>query len=271
MSPFSPPYDGHPQPDTCALILAAGEGTRLRPLTLERPKPMVPIAGRPLLDYTVGWLRDHGITDIAINLHYKPEVIVQHFGDGSAFGVRIHYSHEPKILGTAGAARKIKTWVDGRPLIVVYGDVLTDLDLYALLNHHAQMSERDTATAVTMSLYHVPNPTEVGLVGMDDAGKVNRFLEKPKPSEVFTDLANAGILVLQPEALELIPEDTFCDFGMHIFPMLLQAGLSIYGWVIPEDTYLLDIGSPEKYAQANRDWPEHLRRKANAQPAATRF
>lgn len=271
MSLFSLPYSERPGSEIRALILAAGEGTRLRPLTLERPKPMVPIAGRPLLDYTVGWLRDHGITDIAINLHYKPEVIVQHFGDGSAFGVRIHYSHEPKILGTAGAARKIKTWVDGRPLIVVYGDVLTDLDLYALLNHHAQMSERDAATAVTMSLYHVPNPTEVGLVGMDDAGKVNRFLEKPKPSEVFTDLANAGILVLQPKVLELIPEDTFCDFGMHIFPVLLQAGLSIYGWVIPEETYLLDIGSPEKYAQANRDWPEHLRRKANAQPIGTRF
>ncbi|BCX05783.1 MAG: hypothetical protein KatS3mg053_3721 [Candidatus Roseilinea sp.] len=271
MSPSSPPYNERRNSNVCALILAAGEGTRLRPLTLERPKPMVPIAGRPLLDYTVTWLRDHGITDIAINLHYKPEVIVQHFGDGSTFGVQIHYSHEPRILGTAGAARKIRPWVDERPLIVVYGDVLTDLDLHALLDYHAQMSERDPVTAVTMSLYHVPNPTEVGLVGMDDTGRVNRFLEKPKPSEVFTDLANAGVLVLQPDALELIPEDTFCDFGMHIFPMLLQAGLSIYGWVIPEDTYLLDIGSPEKYAQANREWQEHLRRKTNVQHATAQF
>ncbi len=263
MNSSSSSYDGRFRNDICALILAAGEGTRLRPLTLERPKPMVPIAGRPLLDYTVGWLRDQGILDIAINLHYKPEVIVQHFGDGSALGVRIHYSHEPRILGTAGAARKIKAWVDGRPLIVVYGDVLTDLDLRALLQCHARVSQQDAAAAVTMSLYHVPNPTEVGLVGMDGTGKVNRFLEKPKPSEVFTDLANAGILVLQPMVLDLIPENTFCDFGMHIFPMLLQSGLSIYGWVIPEGTYLLDIGSPEKYAQANREWPEHQRRKAD--------
>lgn len=242
-----------------AMVLAAGEGTRLRPLTLDRPKPMVPINGVPLLDYTIKWLRDQGITDIAINLHYKPEVIVDYFGDGSAHGVKIHYSHEQTILGTAGAVRKIKDWVDGNPLVLVYGDVLTDLDLRAMLDFHHQTLRRDPLSTVTMSLYHVPNPTEVGLVGMDETGKVTRFVEKPKPSEVFTDLANAGVLVLQPEVLDIIPDDTFCDFGLHVLPMLLQAGLSIYGWVIPDHTYLLDIGSPEKYAQANREWPMHQR------------
>lgn len=251
-----------------ALVLAAGEGTRLRPLTLDRPKPMVPIDGKPLLDHTIGWLRDQGITEIAINLHYKPEVITAYFADGSRFGVNLHYSREHKLLGTAGAVRKIKDWIDGCTLVVVYGDVLTDLDVRSLLEAHRRHCAHDPSTAVTMSLYHVPNPTEVGLVGMDDYGKVNRFVEKPRPSEVFTDLANAGVLIVQPAVIDLIPEDTFCDFGMHIFPMLLQAGLSIYGWVIPADAYLMDIGSPEKYAQANRDWPMHQHRRKMALLAA---
>jgi NDP-sugar pyrophosphorylase family protein len=105
-----------------------------------------------------------------------------------------------------------------------------------------------------MSLYHVPNPTEVGLVGLDGTGKVIRFMEKPRPEQVFTDLANAGVLVIEPDVIELIPPDTYYDFGLHLFPKLLLAGVSMYGWVIPHDTYLLDIGTPEKYAQAQREW-----------------
>jgi mannose-1-phosphate guanylyltransferase/phosphomannomutase len=215
-----------------------------------------------LLDYTLSWLRDEGIADIAVNLHYRPEVIVNYFGNGADRGLRLYYSREETILGTAGAARRIKDWVDGSPLLVVYGDVLTDLDLRAFVAAHLDNVRRDPTTAVTLSLYHVPNPTEVGLVGMDATGKVERFVEKPKPEEVFTDLANAGVLMLQPEVLDLIPADTFCDFGLHVFPMLLAAGMSIYGWVVPADAYVLDIGSPEKYAQANREWPVHQARRA---------
>ena len=237
-----------------ALVLAAGEGTRLRPLTLDRPKPMVPINGKPLLEHTVVWLRQHGLKDIAINLHYRPEAILNHFGDGSAFDVRISYSHEEKILGTAGAVRKLNGFVDGGPLVVMYGDVLTNLDLGALLAFHGQALLRDPLTRVTMSLYHVPNPTEVGLVGLDQNGRVTRFVEKPRPEEVFTDLANAGVLVIEPDIVDRIPPDTFYDFGEHLFPQLLQNGVSIYGWAISKDTYLLDIGTPEKYAQAQREW-----------------
>jgi NDP-sugar pyrophosphorylase family protein len=113
---------------------------------------------------------------------------------------------------------------------------------------------RDTQARVTMSLYHVPNPTEVGLVGLDENGRVTRFVEKPRLEEVFTDLANAGVLVIEPDIVECIPSDTFYDFGQHLFPQLLQSGVSMYGWVIPQDTYLLDIGTPEKYAQAQREW-----------------
>lgn len=237
-----------------SLILAAGEGTRLRPLTLDRPKPMLPIHGKPLLEHTIGLLRQHGIQDIAINLHYCPEVIVRHFGDGTAMGVRIFYSHEEMILGTAGAARKLNGFLGNHPLVVFYGDVLTNLNLSALLASHGQNVIHDPRTKVTLSLYHVPNPTEVGLVGLDDGGRITCFVEKPKAEQVFTDLANAGVLVIEPDAVNMIPPDTFYDFGLHLFPQLLEAGVSIYGWVIPEGTYLLDIGTPEKYAQAQREW-----------------
>jgi NDP-sugar pyrophosphorylase family protein len=237
-----------------ALVLAAGEGTRLRPLTLDRPKPMVPINGKPLLEHTIVWLHRHGVKDIAINLHYRPEAIVNHFGDGAAFDVRIVYSREETILGTAGAVRKLNGFVTGGPLVVMYGDVLTDLDLGALLAFHSQAMARDPLTRVTMSLYHVPNPTEVGLVGLDGYGRVTRFVEKPRLEQVFTDLANAGVLVIEPDIVDCIPPDTFYDFGQHLFPQLLQSGVSIYGWVIPQGTYLLDIGTPEKYAQAQKEW-----------------
>ncbi len=108
-----------------------------------------------------------------------------------------------------------------------------------------------------MSLYHVPNPTEVGLVAMDPNGRVTRFAEKPKPDEVFTDLANAGVLIVEPDVISQIPPDGFYDFGLHLFPRLLERGISMYGWVVPDSTYVLDIGTPERYAQARRDWGGH--------------
>jgi len=240
-------------------ILAAGEGTRLRPLTLDKPKPMVPIAGKPLLEHTVQWLERHGLRHVAMNLNYKPEAIEQHFGDGSKYGVNIVYSHESTILGTAGGVLKMSHALKDAtaPLIVIYGDVLTDLDLNALLREHRKNVARDPKTGLTLALYPVPNPTEVGLVDMDSTGKITRFVEKPKAEDVFTNLANAGIFVAEPSVLASIPADTFYDFGLHLFPKLLQNGVSMYGWVIPSGTYLLDIGSPEKYAQANQEWPRH--------------
>jgi mannose-1-phosphate guanylyltransferase len=243
-----------------ALILAAGEGTRLRPLTLDRPKPMLPINGKPVLEYTVEWLREHGVREIAINLHHHPEAIVNHFSDGSTLGVHIVYSHEDTILGTAGAVRKLNGFLNSGPLVVVYGDVLTDLNLGALLAFHNQALARDPLTGVTMSLYHVPNPTEVGLVGLDSKGRVTRFVEKPKPEKVFTDLANAGVLVIEPYVAKYIPPNTFYDFGHHLLPQLLESGVPMYGWVIPEKTYLLDIGTPDKYTQAQLEWPGYYQK-----------
>ncbi|MCX7671198.1 MAG: nucleotidyltransferase family protein [Anaerolineae bacterium] len=247
-----------------ALILAAGEGTRLRPFTLDRPKPMVPIAGRPLLEHTIAWLRDHGVCEIAINLHYCPDAIVRHFGDGTAFGVHITYSYEERLLGTAGAVRRLAAFCERGPFLVIYGDVLTDLDLHRLCAFHRTQARRDPGIAATLGLYRVPNPTEVGLVGLAADGRIVRFLEKPRPAEVFTDLANTGILVVEPWVIEHIPADTPCDFGRDLFPRLLADGASLYGWVIPAGTYLLDIGTPEKYAQAQRDWAHRAVRHAAA-------
>jgi NDP-sugar pyrophosphorylase family protein len=239
-----------------ALILAAGEGTRLRPLTLDRPKPMVPIAGRPLLAYIVEWTRDAGICDVAINLNYKAEVITDYFGDGSGHGVSITYSHEEKLLGSAGAARRLRAWVGDHPLLVAYGDVLTDLNLRTFAAQHQANLDRFPNLGATLSLYRVPNPTEVGLVGLDETGRITRFLEKPGPEQVFTDIANAGVCIIEPSILDDIIPDTNVDFGLHVFPALLAGGRPMCGMLIPEDTYLLDIGSPAKYAQANDEWPK---------------
>ena len=230
------------------MILAAGEGTRLRPLSLDRPKPMAPVAGRPLLEYTIDWLVKYGVQDVAINLHYKPEAITGHFGDGRAFGVRLTYSHEEQLLGTAGAVKRLECFFD-QTFVLIYGDVLTDLDLTDLEAYH-----RQKAGLGTVALYRVDNPTVRGLVEIDPTGRILRFVEKPRPEEVFTDLANSGVYILEPEVLQYIPPDTACDFGRDLFPALLERHVPLYGYPLAEDEYLIDIGSPESYAQANHDW-----------------
>ncbi len=244
-----------------ALILAAGEGTRLRPLTLVKPKPMLPVAGQPLIEHIITWLRSYGVEQIVINLHYKPETITSYFGDGHSWGVKIIYSYEDPILGTAGAAKKLQDFLD-QSFLVVYGDVLTDLDLKALVAFHRIQIAACASPFLTMALYCVPNPTEVGLVELSspDGGLVTRFLEKPRPEEVFTNLANAGVLVVEPGILDHIPSGVFYDFGHDLLPKLLEEGMSMYGWPVPNNTYLIDIGSPEKYERVQKEWPVISRR-----------
>ena len=230
-----------------ALILAAGEGTRLRPLTLHKPKPMLPIAGRPMLEHLVVLLREHGIRELAINLHYRPESIVNHFGDGSNFGVSITYSYEPQLLGSAGAARKL-SWYLTEPFIVLYGDVLTDVDLSALVEYH-----HDRGSAGTLVLYEVDDPTRCGIVDVDATGRIRRFVEKPRAELATSHLANAGIYVLDPTLLELIPPGRSADFGQDVFPIALERSRALYGVPISPSDYVLDIGSIERYEQAERD------------------
>ncbi|HZY44390.1 MAG TPA: sugar phosphate nucleotidyltransferase [Anaerolineae bacterium] len=238
-----------------AMILAAGEGTRLRPLTLDKPKPMLPVNDKPLLHYTIKWLREAGIHDVAVNLHYRPASIVDHFGDGAHWGVNLSYSHEDSLLGTAGALRKLNGFAISGSLVVVYGDVLTNLDLRGLMAFHRQQLARDPLLGVTLSLQRLPNPIGKGLVELDERGRVTRFVEKPAAHEMFGDLVNAGVMIIEPGVIDRIPRDTFYDFGQHLLPDLLHSDRSIYGWIIPANAYLIDIGTPENYAQAQRDWP----------------
>jgi NDP-sugar pyrophosphorylase family protein len=210
---------------------------------------MLPVAGEPLLAITVSMLRSHDITDLAINLHHRPDAITGYFGNGADFGVSITYSHEQQIMGTAGAAKKLEWFLDDT-FFVLYGDVLTNLDYGNLLQFH-----RSKQSLLTLSLYRVSNPTEVGLVGVDAQGRVTRFLEKPRPDEVFTDLANSGVLVCEPAVLARVPEDTPFDFGHDLLPALLELGEPLYGLPLSSGEYLIDIGTPENYERAQREWP----------------
>ena len=235
------------------MILAAGEGTRMRPLTLDRPKPMLPVAGRPAIEYTVAWLRHYGVRDIVINLYHRPDVVMAHLGDGARFGARIRYGVEGSILGTAGGVRNLAGFFDDAPFAVVYGDVLTDMDLGALIDFHRQRAAE--RPHLTLALYHAPNPEACGIVALDDAGRVMRFVEKPPADDIFSDLANAGVLVMEPGVIDLIPPDVFYDFGNDLIPQMLAEGWPVYGLPISPEAYLIDFGTPEKYERAQVEWP----------------
>jgi NDP-sugar pyrophosphorylase family protein len=221
------------------LILAAGEGQRLRPLTLTRPKPMLPVAGRPLLEHIVTLFRRHGVTQLAVNLHHRPAAITTHFGDGRRWGVHILYSYEQQLLGSAGAAKKLSWFFDGT-FIVFYGDLYTGLDLASLVAFH-----RCHHALATVALYEVSNPTACGIVDLDRQGRIRRFVEKPAPAEVFTNLANAGVYVLEPTVLGFVPPQAPFDFGRDLFPVLLRLGLPVMGFPIREP--LVDIGTWDTY------------------------
>jgi NDP-sugar pyrophosphorylase family protein len=234
-----------------AAILAAGEGTRLGPLTSARPKPMLPISGRPLLEHTVEWLRHHGITQISINLHHHAGAVIDHFGDGSPFGVEIAYSIEPTLLGTAGGVKRMATAFDSA-FALVYGDVLTDFDLKELIALH---SSRPTEPHITLGLYRVSNPLACGIAAVDGSGRITRFVEKPSPEQLFSDLANTGVMIVDPEVLDHVPDDRPSDFGTDLLPQLLRIGVPLYGWSLPSSASLIDIGTPENYAIACSGWP----------------
>jgi mannose-1-phosphate guanylyltransferase/phosphomannomutase len=229
-----------------AIVLVAGEGSRLRPLTADRPKPMLPIAGRPALEWIVRWLRAHGICTLYFNLHYCSQAIVEHFGDGTAFGVQITYSYEPALRGTAGGAAHFRPRLQGTTL-VIYGDVLSDLDLQALLARH-----RAAGAAVTLALYRVPDPWTRGVVEQAPEGWITGFREKPAPATCPpTALVNAGIYALEPAVLDLVPADRPSDFGHDLFPLLLARGERLLGW--EAEGYIHDYGTLAQYYQADAD------------------
>jgi len=229
------------------MILAAGEGIRLRPLTLSVPKPMVPIANIPLLERTLRWLSSQGVQEVVINLHHRPQAIREAIGDGQRLGLRrVHYSLEETLLGTAGAVKRCQEHFRDAPFYVIYGDNLIEADLRKLSTFH-----RTQGAEATIALFRADDPASCGLVTTDDSGRVTRFQEKPPPEQVFTNLANAGVYVLEPSVLEDILSDGAYDFARELFPSLLAQGRDLRAVLL--DGYLQDTGTPAQYRKANAD------------------
>jgi len=231
-----------------AMVLAAGEGTRLRPLTLALPKPLVPVANEPLLARTLRLLASQNVRDVAVNLFHRPQAILDTLGDGRALGLsRLLYSPEDTLLGTAGGVRRVGPAFLDETFLVLYGDNLYHFDIAPLVAFH-----REKKALATIATFEAANPSACGLVITDAAGRVTRFQEKPPPADVFTNTANAGVYVLEPAIFDFLPPgaDAPLDWGKDVFPALLDQGIVFSR---PLDGYLQDTGTPETYRQANRD------------------
>ena len=229
-----------------AVLMAGGSGTRLRPLTCDLPKPMVPILNRPIAEHIINLLRQHNIFEIVATLHYLPDAMRNYFQDGAEFGVRMSYAvEEDHALGTAGCVKNVEELLD-RTFLVISGDSITDFDLSAAITFH-----RERQSMATLVLARVPNPIEFGVVITDEHQRIVRFLEKPSTSEIFSDTVNTGIYILEPEVLEHLPVDRECDFSKDLFPLLLDRGDPMYGYVA--DGYWCDVGHLDAYREAQYD------------------
>lgn len=227
-----------------AIIMAGGEGSRLRPLTCDCPKPMMRLMDRPVMQYALELLRAHGIKQIAATLGYLPDAIIDYFGDGSAFDVSLHYYVEEMPLGTAGGVKRAQDFLD-ETFIVLSGDGITDLNIAAALDFH-----RRKGSLATLVLRREVNPLEYGVVTTDSDGKIRAFYEKPARCDAVSDTVNTGIYIFEPQALSFIPDDCAYDFGHDLFPALVQAGEPVYGYVT--DDYWCDIGDVRAYLSAHR-------------------
>jgi mannose-1-phosphate guanylyltransferase/phosphomannomutase len=231
-----------------AVVLAAGEGTRLRPLTLTRPKALVEVGGVPLLDHLLALLAAHDVQQVAINLHYLPEAIVEFAGDGRDWGLQITYLREhPHLLGSGGTLRALADFLT-EPFFLLYGDVLTDADLTALAQEH-----QARRAALTCLLHRVPDPWTKGVADLAPDGRLRRFVEKPPCGTEPGDLVASGIYVVDPVLLGVIPNVLPCDFGSDVVPAALAAGLPVYGLAATTATYICDIGTHATLAAAEAD------------------
>jgi mannose-1-phosphate guanylyltransferase/phosphomannomutase len=228
-----------------ALIMAGGEGTRLRPLTSNQPKPMLPVVNRPMMEHILLLLRRHGFDEIVVTVAFLANSIRTYFGDGSEFGVRISYAAEESPLGTAGSVKNAQSRLDQR-FLVISGDVVTDMDLGAIVDFHEQRG-----AMATIALKPMENPLEFGIVITGQDGAIERFLEKPTWGQVFSDTVNTGIYVLEPEVLDFIDSGRPVDFSAEVFPALLEAGRPLFGFVA--DGYWEDVGTPEAYIKVHQD------------------
>lgn len=229
-----------------AVVMAGGEGSRLRPLTSSRPKPLAPVANKPVMHHIVDLLRRHGITDVIATLHYLADEIETYFGDGSEMGVSMAYVVEDTPLGTAGAIKLAQPLLGNERFAIVSGDALTDVDLTELIAFHIRKG-----AAATIALQRVPNPLEFGVVVTDEHGRITRFLEKPSWGEVFSDTINTGIYILEPEIFDYMETGKNYDFSRDLFPFMLRDGKPLFGHVT--SAYWSDIGNLQQYLQANYD------------------
>ncbi|MCY7277749.1 MAG: mannose-1-phosphate guanyltransferase [Phormidesmis sp. CAN_BIN44] len=229
-----------------AVLMAGGSGTRLRPLTCDLPKPMVPILNRPIAEHIINLLKRHHIREVIATLHYFPDIMRDYFQDGSEFGVQMTYAvEEDQPLGTAGCVKNIVELLDGT-FLVVSGDSITDFDLTAAIQFHKRKQSK-----ATLILTRVPNPIEFGVVITDENYRIRRFLEKPSMSEIFSDTVNTGIYILEPEVLEYLPFGEEADFSKDLFPLLLEKDEPMYGYVA--DGYWCDVGHLDAYREAQYD------------------
>jgi mannose-1-phosphate guanylyltransferase / phosphomannomutase len=227
-----------------AVVMAGGQGTRLRPLTSNQPKPMLPILGRPMMQHTLRLARMHGLTDVVATVQFLASMIRNYFGDGGDLGVDLRYVTEQEPLGTAGSVRNAQDLLDER-FVVLSGDSLTDVDLSDVIKFH-----ESKGAAVTVTLKQVEDPLEFGIVIVDEDGRIDRFMEKPGWGEVFSDTINTGIYVIEREVLDEIPEGEEFDFSKDLFPVLLARGVPMYGYVT--DRFWTDVGTLEAYMAAHR-------------------
>lgn len=243
-----------------AVVMAGGAGSRLRPLTINHPKPMVPMVNKPVIAHILDLLKSHGIMDVVITLQYMAEEIQDYFGDGSGLGMSIEYSVEETPLGTAGSVKQAQSMLD-ETFMVISGDAVTDIDLSAVIEFH-----RAKKSLATITLYRVPNPLEYGVVITDEMGRIRQFQEKPSWGEVISDTVNTGIYVLEPEVLDYFEPQISYDFSKDLFPMLLAKNDPMYGFVA--DGYWCDVGNLAEYMRANNDI---LEGRARVEPLGERL
>ena len=229
-----------------AVVMAGGFGTRIQPLTNSRPKPMLPIMNKPMMEHTMMTLKDLGITEFIVLLYFKPEIIQEHFGDGSDFGIKITYVVPDEDYGTAGAVKLAQEYIGDDNFIIISGDLVTDFDFQKIFDYHAEKKSK-----LTITLTSVDNPLEFGVVIADEEGKIEKFLEKPSWGEVFSDTINTGIYIIEPEILEYIPKNENYDFGKDLFPTLMREGIDLMAGY--SEGYWRDVGNPESYRDVYDD------------------
>ncbi|HLY30925.1 MAG TPA: sugar phosphate nucleotidyltransferase, partial [Ktedonobacterales bacterium] len=225
--------------------MAGGEGSRLRPLTISRPKPMAPIVGRPVMEHILYLLKAHGITDVVVTVQYLASSIEDYFGDGAHLGMKIVYSREETPLGTAGSVKNAEHLLQ-EPFLLISGDALTDFNLTDIIRYHTERR-----ALATLTLAHVANPLEFGVITTDEQGHIQKFLEKPSWGEVFSDTINTGIYVLDPVVFSYFEKDKPFDFSQELFPLMLAKGDPLYGYIA--DGYWCDVGNLAEYMRANAD------------------